>query len=133
MASYEIVVKRSGTSGTLSFSAGDVSVETTCWWDPAVVIDANADGYLSYATRMSTKKDSQTGENRPGIWLGKGVKYSHGTKKSNAIFIHEGTSAAWSDGCIVANRSEVLKIWNAISPKDNANVLVKVTDVATGA
>jgi hypothetical protein len=128
MATYEIIVKRSGHSGTLTFSQGDVSVSTTCWWDLDVEIDAKSDGYLSYATRLAHKKDSVTGEKRPGIWLGKNVKYAHGTKSSNEIFIHEGNDASWSDGCIVAKRGEVLKIWNAINPKETATVLIKVTD-----
>jgi hypothetical protein len=37
------------------------------------------------------------------------------------------------DFCIVADRAEVLKIWNAINPKDTDNVLVKVTDEDSGA
>jgi hypothetical protein len=117
----------------MSFSHGDVSVSTPCWWDLEVEIDAKSDGYVSYATRLAHKNDSVTGEKRPGIWLGKGVKYAHGTKSSNEIFIHEGNNAGWSDGCIVANRGEVLKIWTAINPKESANVLVKVTDEDAGA
>src|SRR5215813_1372324 len=130
---FEIVVKRSGHSGTMTFTSGDVSVSTTCWWDLKVKIEAKSEGYTAYATRLANKKDSVTHEKRPGIWLGKHVKYAHGTKSSNEIFIHEGTSAAWSDGCIVAKRSEVLKIWDAINPKEQANVLVKVIDEDAGA
>ena len=59
--------------------------------------------------------------------------YANGTKSSNEIFIHGGSNASWSDGCIVANRGEVLKIWNTIHPKENANVLVKVIDEDAGA
>ena len=65
---------------------------------------------------------------RPGIWLGKGIKYARGTKTSGAIFLHEGKSAAWSDGCIVCDRTEFLKMWNAISPNSQPHVLVKVSD-----
>jgi hypothetical protein len=131
MSTYEIVVKRNSTSGTLTFSSGLVSVSTTCWWDPKVVIEGNAEGYLAYATRMNKKKDSvNKKEKRPGIWLGKGVKYSYGTKKSNEIFIHEGKNANWSDGCIVILRDEMIKMWNSIHPKDTANVRVKVIDVS---
>ena len=132
MADFEIVVKRSGHSGTMTFAHGDVSVSTTCWWDLKVEIDAKSDGYVAYATRLAHKKDSVTHEKRPGIWLGKNVKYAHGTKSSNEIFIHEGNNVSWSDGCIVAKRGEVMKIWNAINPKEQPNVLVKVIDEAAG-
>jgi hypothetical protein len=125
---YEIVVRRSSASGTLTFSHGDTSVSTTCWWDPGVVIDASAEGYLSYATRMATKTDSVTQQRRPGIWLGRGVKWSNGTRTSNQIFIHEGRNASWSDGCIVIRRDDMMTMWNAISPKERANVRVKVID-----
>jgi hypothetical protein len=129
MADFEIRVKRGKTSGTMEFTAGDVSVSTTCWWDPDVKIDANEEGYLACATHMANKPDSLTGGKRPGLWFGKGIKYAHGTKKSNGIFIHEGKNAAWSDGCIVADRAEVLKIWTAINPKEQFVVSVKVEDV----
>jgi hypothetical protein len=133
LAQYEIIVKRLGHKGKLIFSHGDIAVDTTCWWDPKVVVEANPDGYVCYVTRMNTKKDSVTKEKRPGIWFGKGVKYAHGTKSSNGIFIHEGTNADWSDGCIVAARNEVMKIWNAIHPQGDSTVLVKVTDEKAGA
>ena len=126
MTDFTITVKRSGHSGQLAFESDAVKVDTKCWWDPAVVIEAG--DYECYATRMATKKDSVTGENRPGIWLGKGVKYAKGTKTSDAIFVHEGKNASWSDGCIVAARGEVIKIWNAINPKGKPNVLVRVLD-----
>ena len=128
---YEINVTRSGDSGTLTFSHGGISVSTTCWWDPNVVIEASSAGYTAYATRMANKKDSVTKEKRPGIWLGKGIKYSNGTKKSNGIFIHEGKNSSWSDGCIVILRDEMMKIWTSIHPKETANVLVKVIDLGT--
>jgi len=127
---YEIVVNRCGFSGTINFSHGNVVVNTPCWWDEDVTIEAKEEGYLSYATRMANKLDTVTDEKRPAIWLGKGVKYAHGARSSNGIFIHEGKNASWSDGCIVADRAAVLKIWLAINPKETANVLVKVIDVA---
>ncbi len=126
--SYEVVIKRGKEKGTLHFHSAGVTVETTCWWDPKVMIDAAPDGYLSWKTNMATKKDSVTGKPRPGIWLGKGIKYAKGTKTSGAIFLHEGKNAAWSDGCIVCDRTEFLKMWNAISPNSQPHVLVKVSD-----
>jgi hypothetical protein len=128
MADYTITVKRNSKSGTLSFISGDISVSTECWWDPDNVIVANADGYLCCATRMHSAKDSVTKEKRPGIWFGKGIKYNHGTKTGDGAFIHEGTGASWSKGCIVARRPEVMRIWNAISPQGEFNILVKIVD-----
>src|ERR1044072_9274830 len=109
MADYEITVTRTGHVGTLSFTHGEISVNTKCWWDPEAKIDAKPEGYLCWATHMSTKKDSVTHDKRPGIWFGKGVKYAHGTKWSDEIFIHEGKDASWSDRCIVANRELLLQ------------------------
>ncbi len=128
MADYTIVVKRGAKSGTLSFESGGVSVSTQCWWDPDNVIVANEEGYLCCATRMASAKDSVTKEKRPGIWFGKGIKYNYGTRTGDGAFIHEGTGASWSKGCIVAKRSEVLQIWNEISPQGEFNVLVKIFD-----
>ena len=42
------------------------------------------------------------------------------------IFIHKGTSSAWSRGCIVIAEQEMLRIWNAITPKDGRNITVIV-------
>lgn len=125
---YEIIVKRQKVQGTLFFSSAGITVETTVWWDKDVVIEASETGYPSWKTHMATKKDSVTGEKRPGIWLGKDIAYAKGTKTSNAIFLHEGSSRAWSDGCIVCDRTHFMKMWNAIEPSSQPNVLVKVTD-----
>jgi hypothetical protein len=132
--SYTITVKRGEQNGTISFSHGSVSVNTTCWWDPNNKIDVGT--YTGYATWMSNKKESdgvacpwKGGEKyRPGIYLGQGVPSNKGTRTNNGIFIHKGTSAAWSEGCIVCASSEVLKIWNAISSKDTACVSIVVED-----
>lgn len=129
MERFEVVIKRKKHRGTLRFSAGDVVVETACWWDDDVKILAAPEGYPSWRTHMATKKDSVTGQKRPGIWLGKNIRYGRGTKTSNAIFIHEGRDASWSDGCIVCDRTEMMKMWNAISQSSQPNVMVKVTDV----
>jgi hypothetical protein len=125
---YEVIIKRGKNKGTLFFHSAGVTVDTTCWWDPKVKIDAAPDGYLCWKTRMNTKKDSVTKEKRPGIWFGKDIKYAKGTRKSNAIFLHEGKNAYWSDGCIVCDRTEFMKMWDAIGPNTQPHVLVKVTD-----
>lgn len=124
--SYTIKVTRSGNSGKLTFNHGNVSVDTTCWWDPEVVIDPGT--YTGYATRMANKNDGNDGGKREGIWFGKGVPINNGTGSADGIFIHKGKSASWSDGCIVCAESEVVKIWNQISPKEQANVTIEVSD-----
>lgn len=123
---FEITVVRGQSKGKLKFSHDQVKVDTVCWWDSKVKIDAGE--YTGYATRMANKSDGSDGGKRQGIWLGKDVPYKNGTKFSDGIFIHKGTSAVWSDGCIVAHENEVVKIWNAIHPKEKGNVTVKVTD-----
>jgi len=131
---YTIKVERGQTTGTVKFNSGTVAVNTKCWWDPNNKIDAGT--YSGSATWMANKADADgepcpwknNAKRRPGIWFGKGVKSNNGTKTNDQIFIHKGTSAAWSDGCIVCAASEVLKIWNAISPKDKSIVSVVVSD-----
>ena len=123
---YIINVSRSGNTGTLSFNHGSVNVSTTCWWDVNVKIDA--DTYTGYATRMANKNDGVNGGKREGIWLGTNVPFNNGTNTSNEFFIHKGTSASWSDGCIVITENKLIEIWNTINPKDTANVTINITD-----
>ena len=124
---YTIKVKRNEKKGKVIYNNGTVSVDTTCWWDPAVKIDAGTYSGC-YATRLANKNDGYDGGKREGIWFGKGVKYNNGTGTADQIFIHKGTSASWSDGCIVIAENELIKIWNSINPKDTPNVTVEVTD-----
>lgn len=131
---YTINIERGTNDGTLKFSHGSVTVDTTCWWDPDNKIDSGT--YTGYATWMANKPEADgqpcpwkgNAKHRPGIWFGNGVKSKNGTVTNNGIYIHKGTSAAWSQGCIVCAASEVLKIWNAVTPKDTANVTIVVTD-----
>lgn len=127
MSYYTINVVRDSDSGILTFRHGGVSVDTKCWWDKDVKIDAGS--YTGYATRMANKYNAD-GTKRQAIWLGTGVPVNNNARKSNGIFIHKGTSAAWSDGCIVIEEKEVLKIWNAIDPKETPNITVVVSDRA---
>lgn len=124
--SYTIKVTRNGDSGKLTFSHGDISVDTTCWWDKAVKVDAGT--YTGYATRMANKYDGHDGGKREAIWLGIGVPVNNGTRTSKGIFIHKGKNASWSDGCIVCAANEVIKIWNSITPKEQPNVTIEITD-----
>lgn len=130
--SYTITVVRGETSGTLSFKSGGVNVVTTCWWDPDVKIEAGTYEACS-ASWMAKRRDGRTKcpwknneIRREGIFLGRGVPVNGRT--SNEIFIHKGTNASWSDGCIVAAEEKVWQIWNAITPKDGRNVTVIVRD-----
>jgi hypothetical protein len=135
--SYTINIERGDQTGTLTFNHGSVSVSTTCWWDLKVKIDAGT--YTGYATWMASKQEDDgmpcpwkgNQKYRPAIYLGKNVPVNNRT--SDDIFIHKGTSAAWSDGCIVCAANEVKKIWNAISPKDTANVTIIIKDKETAA
>ncbi len=123
---YKIKIVRDKTEGRLKFSHGNVTVDTTCWWDPKKVIDAGT--YTGYATRMASKTDGFDGGKREAIWFGKHVGLNGRT--SNDIFIHKGTGPSWSDGCIVADGGEVLKIWQAITPKEQPNVTIEVLSLA---
>ena len=67
---------------------------------------------------MTTKSNSK-GEAREGIFIPNVRGY-------NGIFVHMGSSAAWSDGCIVIEEPEMLRLWNDISPKDGRNVTIVV-------
>lgn len=123
---YEIKVVRKTNKGKLSFEHGAVKVDTACWWDPAVKIDAGT--YAGYATRMASKNDGRNGKKREAIWLGTDVPVNNNTRKSDEIFIHKGLNASWSDGCIVCHENEVLKIWDAVNPKEQNNITVKIED-----
>lgn len=93
-------------------------------WDPDVKIASGT--YVKCSkTHMKSKKDSVTGELRPGIYLPDAVV--PGTD-NHSIFIHEGKDASWSDGCIVLDRDRMLAMWNEIIPSDGMNITVKVVD-----
>ncbi|MDX1606731.1 MAG: hypothetical protein R3202_11100 [Candidatus Competibacterales bacterium] len=123
---YTINVERSADKGRLTFKHGSVAVDTTCWWDKDVKVDPGE--YTSYATRMATKTDGHDGGKREAIWLGPSVPVNNNARKAKGIFIHKGTGPSWSDGCIIIVESELIKIWQAITPKEQANVKVIVTD-----
>jgi hypothetical protein len=117
---YSIKVERRARDGTLSFDSGAAHVSTTCWWDLSKPIPAGTYHKCS-ATKMATRLNSK-GNPREGIVIPDVPGFS-------GIFIHMGTSPDWSNGCIVIDEDEVLKIWNAITPKDGFNVDVQVIDV----
>lgn len=123
--SYTVTITRTGNdTGKLEFSSGGVSLHETCYWNPAVKITAGTYTQCS-KTRMDSKRDSVTGELRPGIYLPDAIAPDTG---NYSIFIHEGKDPSWSDGCIVLDRSKMREMWNEISPKDGRNVTVRVVD-----
>ncbi|MBK8457704.1 MAG: hypothetical protein IPL47_11850 [Phyllobacteriaceae bacterium] len=128
MAAYTIDIERKGRDGLLEFRSGSVKVSTRCWWDPGMIIDAKPGGYTGISTTMATKTDSVTGEPRPAIWFGKGVSYNGGARRGDGAFIHEGTGASWSDGCVVIARIEMMRLIEAIKPKGQYNVTINITD-----
>ena len=105
-------------SGRLKYCHGSVSVDTTCWYQLQNPIPSKRYTGCS-ATHMATKKNSKGGK-REGIFI------PNEQTKRQGIFIHMGTDCSWSEGCIVIEESEVLRIWNSIEPKDGANVTVVV-------
>ncbi|MEO1110209.1 MAG: hypothetical protein AAFX90_20040 [Pseudomonadota bacterium] len=121
---YTVTVTRTGDIGKLEFSSGSVSLNETCYLDPNVTIAAGT--YVNCSkTRMTSKKDSVTGELRPSIYLPDAVV--PGTD-NHSIFIHEGTDAGGSGGCIVLDRTKMRAMWDEIQPMDGRNVTVKVID-----
>lgn len=124
-SAYTVTISRTGKdSGNLEFSSGSVSLNETCYWDPNVKIASRT--YVGCSkTRMKSKKDSVTGELRPGIFLPDAVV--PGTD-NHSIFVHEGKDPSWSDGCIVLDRDRMMSMWNEISPSDGMNITVKVLD-----
>jgi hypothetical protein len=101
--SYTITITmKTSTSGTLEFRPLGINVQ--CLFDSSTPI-IKGSSYRGAATRMDTKKDSVTGERRPGIYI---------PVSGRQIFIHEGTSLSWSDGCIVIPRDKMMQIWKHI-------------------
>ncbi len=117
---FLIEVDRNVTNGTgaLKYSSGNVSVDTPCWFEIQNSITAKS--YIQCSATHMDKKKNSIGNPREGIYL------PNDQTNRTGIFIHMGTSAAWSEGCIVIEEQELLKIWNSISPKDAKNVTVKI-------
>lgn len=118
MAGYRISIVRKKDQGSLLYT-GSIEILTPCWWDLVKRIPAGSYSGWS-ATRMATKTNSR-GEKREAIYLSSIPGYS-------GVFIHMGKDASWSDGCIVIPESELLRIWNDITPKDARNVIAEIRD-----
>lgn len=119
MSMYTISVKRGARDGELTFVHGTLVISTTCWWEASNKIPAGTYSGCS-ATTMATKRNSANGA-REGVFI-------PGVPGHSQIFIHMGTGPAWSDGCIVIDESEMLRIYGAITPKNAQNVTVEITD-----
>lgn len=119
--SYQIDVARTtADSGTLTFNAGGISISTNCYWNRHKKIPRGVYDGCS-ATTMQNKLNTAGGP-REAIFI-------PGVAGFTGIFIHMGRSPyeLWSDGCIVIEESDMLKIYNAITPKDGHNVTVNVS------
>lgn len=119
MSSFTIKITRQTAEGQLVFSHNSLVVDTPCWWDLSNKIPAGTYRSCS-ATTMATKQNS-TGGPREAVYI-------PGVPGHSQIFIHMGNSAAWSDGCIVIEEAAMLKIYNAINPKNGHNVTVEISD-----
>jgi hypothetical protein len=114
---YNIEITRESLSGTLRLS--NTPIICRCWWDVQKKIPAGTYRHCS-ATTMTNKRNSR-GAPRESIFIPGVIGYS-------GVFIHMGTGPSWSDGCIVIEEKEMLKIFNKINPKNGHNVSVSIKD-----
>lgn len=118
--SYTITVKRMMKDGDLTFTGGGKNITTKCYWNTTKRIPAGT--YLGCsATTMSRNKNSK-GLPREAVFI-------PNVKGFSEIFIHMGKAPyeIWSDGCIVIDEPKIIKIYNAISPKNGHNVKIIIT------
>jgi hypothetical protein len=120
------VMRNTDRQGTLSYR-GTIVHEAKCWWNPDKRIKATSYEGCS-ATYMDKALASDKVSKRHGIFI-------NGVVGFKGIFIHYGTNLTnlaslqqWSQGCIVLEEADVLKIWNDIQPKNGRNVTVQVMD-----
>jgi hypothetical protein len=130
---YQIDITRTAADkGVLVYTKdGDKIVDTPCWFDPKVRIPAKTYTGCSatYMARAHPKKaDGSYDWNKVADASWKAIFLPDDQTGHIGIFIHRGTDASWSDGCIIIPYSEVEKIWGSITPKDGKNVTVVVTD-----
>lgn len=124
---YTIEVARFDQYGYLQFSANGVYVFTQCWWKLEKRIEAGT--YRGAATRMVSKTDGHDGGLREAVFIGNNIPLTRGGTASG-IFIHKDLNlkAGASDGCIVCDGHEVLKIWQQL-PYDEYKVDIVITDM----
>ena len=75
-----------------------------------------------------------------GVWLQRHAIFLPNVSGYSGIFIHHGKNltnptslAEWSQGCIVLDEPDVLRMWGDIAPKDGQNVTVTVLDLPVSA
>lgn len=102
------------SSGTLTYDGNkERNLVTPCWFDPKVRPAAK-----TYPTCSATM---MSGRQWPAIFL-------DDPPRLKGIFIHQGTDASWSMGCIVIPKPVLTRIWDDIQPKDRRNVSVTILD-----
>ena len=122
MSTYTIeIFRKTSNSGVLNY-CGSFNATFPCWWDPADQV--NAGTYLGCSKTFLDQKTNSKGNKREGI-------YWPNVPGRTGIFIHywPGPTAElskWSDGCTVVLESDMLKMWNDITPSNGGNVTVKV-------
>ena len=114
---YNIEITRDALYGTLRFT--NMSLICRCWWDVQKKIPAGTYRNCS-ATTMANKRNSK-GAPRESIFIPGVIGYS-------GVFIYMGTGPSWSDGCIVVEEDNMLKIYRKIIPKDGQNVTISIQD-----
>lgn len=122
--SIEVTRNLSTGTGTLTFNHAGLVINTKCWFEIKNPLIPKKYTRCS-ATHMSSKKNS-LGQPREGIYL------PNSQTNRQGIFIHMGNSAAWSEGCVVIKETELLKIWQAITPKNSENITVIIKNTIIG-
>ena len=118
---YSINIKRSVKGGDLTFSAAGKTITTKCYWNLNKKIPAGT--YLNCSATTMARKINSKGNPREAVFI-------PGVKGFSGIFIHMGKPPyeKWSEGCIVIEESQIIDIYQSISPKDGHNVKVVITD-----
>ncbi len=116
---YKITIKRLAKNGTLTFTSAGKIITTQCYWNATKKIPAGT--YMSCSATTMTRKKNSKGMPREAVFLPNVAGFSE-------IFIHMGKPPyeKWSDGCIVIDEDKIIKIHNAITPKNGHNVTVVI-------
>ena len=109
---FTITIKRgAGTEGKLSCAEAKLT-DAPCFWKASKRIPAGT--YSGGSATVMETKGYQAVE-IPNVTGFKG------------IFIHQGSSPGFSDGCIVTPKENIVTLWKTI-PKDQHNITIIVSD-----
>lgn len=108
----------SADEGKLEFTDGGFAIKARCWWDTNNRIDAGTYARCS-KTHMATS-------GLEAIYLPDAVSKVTGAKE---IFLHSGSSANNSLGCIAVESALFAKLWQHIEPTNGFNITVIVSDL----